>query len=194
MQRGHRRGLEITRSVTTQLRDARIVAGISQRECARQLGLSQSFMSRFEANRIPDLSMVRVAELAALVGLEPSLSLHPAGIPLRDKGHEALIGRLRLRLASTWTVTREAPFPTPGDPRWWDMLLRLDVERYVVGTEAETRVRDMQAQVRRIHGRVKDGGADHVLVLLSDSAHNRALANDFRLALVPEFATSPERS
>ncbi len=30
-----------------------------------------------------------------------------------------------------------------------------------------------------------------ILVILSDSAHNRALADDFRAALGPEFAASP---
>jgi transcriptional regulator with XRE-family HTH domain len=191
LQRGRRRGLELTRATVAQLRDARIVAGLSQHECARQLGVSQSFVSRLEANRHADLTVVRIAELAALLGLEPSLTLHPAGAPLRDKGHEALLARFLARLGTDWTVRREAPFPTPGDPRWWDALLGLARRNYVLGVEAETRLRDMQAQVRRIHGRVKDGGADDVLVILSDSASNRALAGDFRAALGADFATPP---
>jgi transcriptional regulator with XRE-family HTH domain len=191
LQRGHRKGEDLTRATIAQLRDARIVAGLSQEECARQLGLSQSYISKLEVNGFDDLSLIRASELAALFGLEPSLTLHVAGAPLRDKGHEALLGRFMARLAPEWIVTREAPFPTPSDPRWWDALLRLANERYVLGVEAETRLRDMQAQVRRIHGRQRDGGADHVLVILSDSAHNRALAGDFRTALGPEFATQP---
>src|SRR4051794_33797435 len=178
LQRGRRRGQDLARSVAAQLRDARFVAGVSQRECARQLGVSQSFISKFEANGAADPSLVRIAELAALLGLEPSLTLHPAGAPLRDKGHEALIARLTVRLAPNWAVTREAPFPTPGDPRWWDALMQRVGDRYVLGVEFETRLRDMQAEVRRLHGRVRDGGADHVLLVLSDTAHNRAVARD----------------
>src|SRR4029079_8554136 len=103
---------------------------------------------------------------------------------------EALIGRFLSRLPPDWAVAREVPFPTHGDPRWWDAHLRLASLRYVIGVEMETRLRDMQSLVRRIHGRVRDGGTDHVLVVLSDTAHNRALVADLRIALGREFAPS----
>jgi transcriptional regulator with XRE-family HTH domain len=181
----------MTRSTISQLRDARIVAGLSQSECARQLGLSQSYLSKLEANRVDDVSVARIAAIASLFGLEPSLTLHVAGVPLRDKGHEALLQRFFARLSPAWTVTREASFPTLGDPRWWDALLRRGTHSYLIGVEAETRLRDMQALVRRIHGRASDGGADHVLVVLSDTALNRSLAADLRVALGDTFSTSP---
>jgi hypothetical protein len=60
-----------------------------------------------------------------------------------------------------------------------------------VGVEAETRVRDVQALTRRVRERERDGGADHVLLVLSDTAHNRRLAAQVREALGERFATSP---
>ncbi len=191
LQRGRRRGRELTRGTVTQLRDARLGAGISQAALAQQLGLTQAAISMLEGHKVDELSLVRVSEIAAILGLEASLTLHPVGPPIRDKGHEALIARFRKHLAPAWRVTREAPFPGAGDPRWWDVLLRLPSERHLVGVEAETRIRDLQALVRRMKGRAADGGADLIVIVLSDSATNRGLIGAFRDALGPAFSTSP---
>ncbi len=125
-----------------------------------------------------------------MLGLEPSLTLHRIGSPIRDKGHEALIASFRERLGDGWRVVREAEFPAEGDPRSWDLLLRHPTERYLVGVEAETRIRDQQALVRRMRERARDGGADHLLIVLSDSATNRRLVRELRDALGEEFQTS----
>lgn len=77
----------------------------------------------------------------------------------------------------------------PGDPRVWDLLLRLADQ--VVGAEAETRIRDVQALVRRMRARQRDGGTDEVLLILSDSAVNRRLVGELREALGDDFATPP---
>lgn len=156
---------------------------------AAELGRSQAYLSLLEANRVPGVGLQAVCEMASLLGLEASLAFHPAGIPLRDKGHEALIGRLTRLLSAEWKITREAPFPNPGDPRSWDLLLRRG--HYLVGIEAETRIRDVQALVRRMRERARQGGADVIVIILSDSAHNRALVDQLRLALGDDFAASP---
>jgi len=54
-------------------------------------------------------------------------------------------------------------------------------------------MRDEQALARRIRLRERDGGADVVLVVLSDSAHNRAVAGELRRTLGPSYATGPRR-
>jgi hypothetical protein len=142
-----------------------------------------------ESGKIDEVSLIRIAEIASLLGLEPSLTLHRVGTPIRDKGHEALIARFRERLGAGWRVTREAEFPSEGDPRSWDLLLRHPTERYLVGVEAETRIRDLQALVRRMRERAREGGATNMLIVLSDSAMNRRLARDLREALGDEFQT-----
>jgi transcriptional regulator with XRE-family HTH domain len=187
--RGRRRARELAAHVLTQLRDARVTAGISQAQMAKSLGWSQQNYSRFELNQLGDVSLIDVFAATALLGLEPSLSLHRQGPAIRDAGHEALIGRLLRLLASAWQAAREVPFPNPGDPRWWDVLLRLPDHR--LGVEAETRIRDVQALTRRMKERASQGGADALLLILSDSGHNRSLVDQLRSALGDEFQARP---
>jgi hypothetical protein len=70
------------------------------------------------------------------------------------------------------------------------MVLRL--ESYLVGVEAETRIRDVQELVRRLRQRERDGGADEILLVLANSAHNRALVEELRAALGDRYATAPK--
>jgi hypothetical protein len=156
---------------------------------ARQVGCSQDLISLLERNRLPNVGLLTLSTIASILGLEPSLTFHAVGRALRDKGHEALIGRLLKVISPAWHAMREAPFPNPGDPRSWDVLLRL--ESYLVGIEAETRIRDLQALVRRMRDRARGGGTDVILIVLSDSAHNRELVDQFRAALGDEFSSSP---
>ena len=157
---------------------------------ADALGRSQPEMSRFESGKdVARISMVEITEVAAVLGLELGVGLHPAGAAIRDKGHQALIGRLRRELAPGVRVAAEVGFPNPGDPRTWDLVLKIRDQR--VGVEAETRIRDIQALSRRMHQRERDGGVEAVLLVLSDSLVNRRLVADLRLSLGPAFGHGP---
>jgi transcriptional regulator with XRE-family HTH domain len=188
-QRGRRRGTQLARRTLDQLRDARLAAGLSQRTLASALGVSQTVVWRLETPRVVDVGVVRLSEMAALLGLDVAITLHPAGDALRDRGHQALLKRLRAVLGSAWHATAEVPFPAAGDPRHWDLLLRLGSQR--VGVEAETRIRDVQALVRRMRVRLYEGDVDRMLLVLSDSAINRRLVGELREALGGDFATPP---
>lgn len=113
-QRGRRLGTELLGAVIGRLRDARVVNGISQADLALALGISQQHYSRIELGRVRTVSLIDLATIASVLGLEPSLTFHHIGPAIRDKGHEALIGRLLKHLAPTWHVLREAPFFKPG--------------------------------------------------------------------------------
>lgn len=190
LQRGRRRGEGLVATAVGELRSQRIVLGISQQSLAGQLGCSQSEYSRFELVANPTaIGAVRLAEVAALLGLELALTLHPAGDPLRDKGHQALITRFREILSPRYQIRAEVPFPAPGDPRVWDLVLRLN--ECLIGVEAETRIRDLQALVRRLRQCERDGGVHEILLILSDSAVNRRHVGELRLALGERFATPP---
>lgn len=162
--------------------------GVSLRALGAELRLSKSQLSRIEGAATADIGVVRLAEMASALGLELAVTLHPTGDGLRDKGHQALIGRFRALLPARTRVAREVPFPNLGDPRHWDLLLRLGDQR--VRVEAETRIRDVQELVRRMRGRERDGGTDAILLALSDSAHNRRLVTELREALGPGYGTS----
>jgi transcriptional regulator with XRE-family HTH domain len=189
-QRGHRRGRELSGTVLRQLRESRLSVGVSQAAMGAGMGWSQQRYSRFESGRIMDVSLSAISLAAALLGIEASVTLHPIGPAIRDAGHEALIRRLVQLLSPAWHMVREAPFPNPGDPRWWDLLLRSSAG-FLVGIEAETRIRDLQALVRRMRERGRDGGVDQMVIILSDSAHNRQLVDGLRTALGEGFDSPP---
>jgi len=188
-QRGHRLGMQLLRRTVTELRDERQVAGLSQRALAHHLGVSQAEVSRLEQFEFPAVSLVRLSEIAAVLGRELSVSLHRTGDAVRDSGQQAAVARVLDRLGPAYSASREVLLPHVGDKRSWDILLRLDA--LLVGVEVETRIRDVQALVRRIRERERDGGVDEVLLVVSDTAHNRALVGQLRATLGPRFATSP---
>lgn len=180
------------RRAVSELRTRRVTLGVSQDTMAHELGCSPSTYWRLEANPSDELALVRLAELAAILGLELSVGLHEVGDAVRDKGQQALGERFDLLPSSAWRSTSETLLPMPGDRRSWDRLLRLlHGAGQLVGTELETRIRDVQALVRRIRLRERDGGVDAILIVLSDSAHNRVFVAQLRQALGPAYQTPP---
>ncbi|MDL2334726.1 MAG: hypothetical protein QFC55_01670 [Chloroflexota bacterium] len=158
---------------------------------ARELGWSHARYARFEAGLVASVSLVDLAKVGSILGLGLSASMHPVGEAIRDAGHQVLAARFRAILAPAWRVTAEVLLPNVGDRRSWDMLLRLGVQ--LVGVELETRVRDVQWLVRRMRERERDGGVNHLLLVLSASAHNRRVLPELIEALGPEFATPPRQ-
>jgi transcriptional regulator with XRE-family HTH domain len=178
------------RRLIGELRVARQNAGVSQRALAAELGWTQSEVNRLEQFRFMTVPIPRLCEIGAVLGLDLGAGWHPVGDAVRDKGHQAARRRFALNIASPpYVLTHEAPFPNLGDLRSWDMLLRLDDQR--VGVELETRMRDVQACVRRIRARQRSGGVDVIILVLADTAHNRRMIDELREALGPSFATSP---
>jgi transcriptional regulator with XRE-family HTH domain len=179
----------MVRRLATEIRTARVAAGLSQQAMAELAGWTQTEVSRFERHLFTNVSFPRVAQLAAVVGLELSASLYVFGEPVADRGQQAAIERFLTYVSPIYRHAREVLLPNPHDRRSWDLLLRLDAQR--VGVEVETRIRDIQVLVRRIRERERDGGVDEILIVLSDTAHNRALVGQLRDALGSRFATPP---
>lgn len=185
-QKGHRKGQALVRGLVSDLREERQVANVSQRTVARELGWQQSGLNKLEQLEFLNVSLVRLVEIAAVLGFDVSVRLHRVGDAIRDRASEALIARFLRFVADPYRVTREALLPDGGQ-RSWDILLRIG--GVMVGVEAVTRIRDLQALVRHIRLRERDGGVDHVLVVLSDSTHNRALVGQLVATLGERFET-----
>ena len=124
-----------------------------------------------------------VAGIGEVLGIELAASLYPNGDPVRDRAHLALLRRFRVRIAAAVRIRTEVPIPLAGDPRSGDAVLRLRDGEVLV--EAETRVADVQAVERRARAKARDLGASRLVLLLSDTRHNRAM-----LRLHPELRTS----
>jgi hypothetical protein len=128
------------------------------------------------------VSIRQRARLLAVVGLELGARAYPAGAPLRDEAHRALLERLRARVSPDVAWRFEAPLPIVGDPRAWDAVLYLTNGQ--VAIEAETRPRDLQALQRRLAlKRRDDPRIAAAVLLLADTRHNRGLVRDHAEAL-----------
>jgi transcriptional regulator with XRE-family HTH domain len=168
------------------LRIARLDADLSLREIARATGISAPQGSRIERGVMNSVSIEQITRMGAAVGLDLSARLYPAGDPIRDAAHAALIERLRAHLHPSLTLLTEVPLPIPGDRRAWDAVIR--GAAWQIPAEAETRPRDMQALDRRIALKLRDGGFEDVLLVLLDSAANRRLVRSG--AIPPRFSVN----
>jgi transcriptional regulator with XRE-family HTH domain len=155
-----------------EIRLARIGAGLSQCQVARAAGVSHPTVSRIERGKAPTVSVLVLARVCAAVGLDLSLRLFLGDDPIRDAAHVRLLERLRVHLHPALRWQSEVPLPLPGDRRAWDATIR--GEGFTLGVEAETRIRDAQAVVRKTNLKQRDGRLDHVLLLVADTRGNRA--------------------
>src|SRR5262249_16423991 len=99
----------------------------------------------------------------------------PAGLSRRrsDPGCWASAGpRTAAPRASSGLRWRtEVPLPIEGDLRAWDAMIT--GPRWRVAVEAETVIEDVQALERKLSRKQRDGGIDHVMILIADTHRNR---------------------
>ena len=167
-----RQALRALTDLGRELRGARLNHDLSQAAAGEAAGLSHATWSRIERGAAPGLSVVDLARSLSVVGLDLHFRAYPGGSVLRDDAHVRLLERLRACLGPGARWATEVPLPNPGDRRAWDALITIDDTR--IGVEAETRARDSQELQRRVQSKRRDGGVDHVILLLARTRHNRA--------------------
>jgi hypothetical protein len=143
---------------------------LSIADVGRACGLSRSAASRALSGGRPT-QLREYAAIAAAVGLDVRLRAYPAGDPIRDAGQQRLLERLRLRLHRRLRWRTEVALAVDGDLRAWDATIGSPPSALPV--EAETVLDDIQAVERRLARKQRDGGADHVLLLVADTRRNR---------------------
>ena len=160
-----------------ELHVAREDGNVSLEQLAAETGSSESALSRLERLKLEDVGVVRLSEIASALGYEISLGIHPVGDPLRDRAQLAIGRRLDALLGPAWKVLNEVLLPEPGDRRSWDKVVQLvgSEPPYAVGVDIESRIRDVQALVRRTRERETDHRVQHILLVLADTATNRRL-------------------
>lgn len=129
----------------TELRLARISAGLTQRRLAQRAGVSQQEVSRAERGSLRTTLETR-CRLAAACGTELGWRLYPvATVGLRDSG-QLDVAQAIVRVAHPrWAAGLEVPV-NEGDLRAADLVLESDDE--VVLIEVERTLVDFQAQLR----------------------------------------------
>ncbi len=171
------RATSIISELGREVRRARLEHGLSQALVAKAARTSRSQVGRIEAAKAPRVSVVELSRLLAVVGLELSARAYPAGPPIRDAAHCALIERFRARVAPTVAWQFEVPLPIAGDRRAWDAVLLIG--KVQIAVEAETRPRDLQALQRHVAlKRRDDPGIAAVVLLLANTRHNRELVRN----------------
>jgi transcriptional regulator with XRE-family HTH domain len=180
--RGRREAARHLHTIASELREARLGAGLSQSQVGRAAGISHAGVSRIERALAPNISLGRIDTIAAVLGLQLGVRLYPAGQPLRDAGQLALLERLRLRLAHGLVWRSETPVPIAGDLRAWDASI--DGAGWTVYVDAETRIRDVQALQRRTALKRRDTETDRVILLIADTRSNRAVLASLSTSLV----------
>ena len=163
---------------------------------ARAAGISAPQISRIEYGVLTSVTVDQLARLGAAVGVDVRVHTYPGPDPALDAGQLALIGRLRERLPSSVSIRVEVPLPTTGDQRAWDLVLGglRDGPMPTIPIDAETRLIDLQAQIRRIQLKLRDSGFDSVILLVADTRLNRAALVAAGGALATEFPISSRRA
>lgn len=164
---------------------ARVSVGLSLEDVGRAAGMSHSQVGRIERARHPAVSVMQLARICSVVGLDLSVRTYPNGSRLRDTAHLALIERFRERLSARLSVRREAPLPISGDLRAWDLLILGAGDP--IGVEAETRISDIQALERRIPLKARDGEVSRVILVVSGSRGNRLAVREADESLEASF-------
>ena len=155
----------------SEIREARLAAGLSQRDVARAAATSQSRVSRLERSVGQNASIAELSIVGSVLGLKLVVKLYPVLDRIRDEPQLRLLESLAAQLPAGTAWHSEVPMPVHGDLRAMDAVIGLG--RCTVAVEAWTRLGDVQAQVRSAVLKRRDLGADRLVVLLADTPHNR---------------------
>src|SRR5688500_1432921 len=175
----------LLKEVGRELRVARLIAGMTQREVATILGTSISHVSRVEHGLIKGIALIQLSTHAAVVGLEPWVRLYPTISRPLDAAQLALFARFRERIHAAWQVAVEVVMSIPGDLRAADAVLAIPACRCMV--EVITRLADFQAQVRAARRKQRDLGADRLILVIAANATNRRALRDAGVAVRDAF-------
>jgi len=154
--------------------------GLSQAAVASAARIDRSTYSRIERGVRPQVDFMALARIAAVLGLDIVVKTYPAGRPIRDAGHAkrlaALVGTIRAPLRARLEVplprTEERP-----EYRAWDAVVWGNGQRTAI--ELETRLYDVQAQLRAINLKRRDDPPDRFLLVLADTRTNRRIVADY---------------
>lgn len=162
-------------SIGADIRTARISAGLSQRTVGRACRMSHTQIGRIERAVHRSVTVRWLARIGAVVGLDVRVRAYPGPAPVRDAAQTALLARFRKCLHPRLTLRTEVPIPTDGDQRAWDAVVAGLVGHLgpALPAEAETRLHDVQAQIRRIQLKARDAGADHIVLVIAATRANR---------------------
>ena len=168
-----------------EIRQARISAGASLADAGGRVDMSHAQLGRIERGLLATVSVDQLSRACVAVGLRLVVRAVPGAGPAVDRAQLALLDRFRGLLPTGIRLDTEVPLPNPGDPRAWDGFFML--AQKPIAVEAETRLRDLQALDRRCRLKMRDSGVERVVLVVSDTAHNREMLDLYRDGLRATF-------
>jgi transcriptional regulator with XRE-family HTH domain len=180
-----RRSIRLAHEVGDELRAARHVAGLTQRQVAAAISSSQAEVSRRERGRVPGVGVNRLVVHGAALGMRVSVKLFPVGGAIRDAAQSRYVAAFVARIGRPWTVTLEAPLPIRGDLRAIDVQLRSP--RGTIAVEVITRLADLQAQLRAAQLKARDARATRLVIVVAGTHANRRALAAARATIVPAY-------
>ena len=184
LHRARRLSASTALSLGNEFRLARRAANLSQQAVGDLAGMSRTKVGRIEVGNT-STTLDDLWALAVPLGLDVSTRLFPVGDPARDKGQRAVLERLHVKVHEALRWRTEVPFPNAGDLRAWDAVIW--GAGWSCAVEAETRLTDLQALDRKLGIKLRDGLVDHLILLVSDTRHNREVLRAGRDVLVGRF-------
>lgn len=181
---GRLKGERLAQGLTTEWRELRLGAGVSQSAVSLSVGISRSAYARMERGESAEIGLVRAAVVTAVLGGDLSVKVYPAGPPIRDAAHVSLLETFDTRVGGLWRVTHESPIGQGGDGRAWDRRLDGPVS---IGVEAEVAIRDLQALERRMQRKKQDSGVTRMLLVLRGTRRNRDIVRELLPSLRATF-------
>ena len=143
--------------------------------------MSHAQLGRIERAVLTSLTIEQTCRAGIAVGLRLGARMYPDGDAVRDAPQLRLLDRFHVRVPPNAGWRTEVPMPIAGDLRAWDAVIQLAGRR--AGCEAETRLTDIQALERRLALKLRDGGVDVLILVVADTANNRAVLRAHREAL-----------
>jgi hypothetical protein len=159
---------------------------------------SATQVMRLERGLVPGASVRDLTTIGAVVGLDVRIRAYPGPDPIRDAAQARLLARLIARLDDSLMIRYEVPLPVPGDLRAWDAWISAFVDqpegRVGLAVDAETRVHDVQALLRRLSLKMRDSELTDVLLVLADTRSNHAAVAGAADLLGSMFPVSARRA
>lgn len=185
LDKGASQGERRRREFGAEVKHRRIELGLAQREVADAAHVDRGSYSRIERGTWRALTFVTAARIAAVLGLDLSVKIDPAGPSIRDAGQTRRMATVLRSIQTPLRYRVEAPLPAREggfEQRACDCVIYGYGER--TGVEFETVLHDVQAQRRRHALKLRGDAVDHFLLVIANTRANRrvldASAEHFR--------------
>jgi transcriptional regulator with XRE-family HTH domain len=191
--RGTTTGERRLRELGEEFKHRRIELGLSQQRVAGAARIERADYSRIERAKLPRLSIVTAARIAAVLGLDLWLKVYQGGQGIRDAGQARGLTRLLASVGAPLEYRTEVALPSRPDgfeQRAWDA--QISGAGATTSVEYEARLYDLQAQQRRWHLKVRDDPPDNFVLVVADTPANRRVLQQHAelLADLPHLRTA----